>query len=233
MRHDGILLHQLQQLFLQLGIQAEGRLALEVAPLDVVDVGQRHAGLAVQVGDTAVEGLRIVRDGVAGELHDLPANVDDVAALRRAPGGLDVDAQDGALDGLAHVGDGVRVAVAADLARDGAGGAALHLADGGAQVRVGEVAGEQRAGEVAQARLAHLVAELAVAICQVQDHVKLKTWFIVCAPFVHQGFQGLLAALALGLHGVVVAVDEHGDKRLAVVLERLLCIHICVPFGSL
>ena len=114
-------------------------------------------------------------------------------------------------------------------ARDGAGGAALHLADGGAQVRVGEVAGEQRAGEVAQARLADLVAELAVAICQVQDHVKLKTRFIVCAPFVHQGLQGLLAALTLGLHGVVVAVDEHGDKRLAVILKRLLCIHICVP----
>ena len=136
MRHDGVALHELEQLLLQLHVLAEGRLAVEVGPLDMVDIGQRHTRLAVYIGDAAVERLRVVRHGVAGELHDLPAHVDDVAALGCAPGGLDVDAEHRALDGFAHVCDGVGVAVTADLASNGAGCTALHLADAGAQVGV-------------------------------------------------------------------------------------------------
>ena len=38
-RHDGVALHELEQFLLQLHVLAEGRLAVEVGPLDMVDVG--------------------------------------------------------------------------------------------------------------------------------------------------------------------------------------------------
>ena len=90
-----------------------------------------------------------MRDGVAGEIHDLPADVDDVAALGCTAGGLDVDTEHGALDGLAGVGHAERVAVAADFAHNGRGGALLHLADGGAGVGIGQTARKRRGRHVA------------------------------------------------------------------------------------
>lgn len=206
-------------------VLAEGRLAVEVGPLDMVDVRQRHAGLAVHLGQAAVVGLGVVRDGVARHLHDLPADVDDVAALRRAPGGLDVDAQNAALDRLAHPFHGVGVAVAADGARDDAGAATLQLADARAGVLVGQRAREQRARQVAQADLADLVAQLAVAVGELEDHVEREARLVVRAPFVEKRLDGLLAALALGFHRVVVAVDEHGDEGLHGVLKCLIDVH--------
>ena len=89
-----------------------------------------------------------MRHGVAGEIHDLPAHVEDVAALGRATGGLDVDAQHRALDGLAGIGYAECVAVTADLAHDRCCGALLHLADGGAGVGVGQAARERRGRHV-------------------------------------------------------------------------------------
>mgnify|MGYP000246551845 CR=1 FL=1 len=114
----------------------------------------------------------------------------------------------------------------ADLAGDAGGGAALHLGDAGAQVCVSEVAGEQGAGEVAQARLADLVAQLAVLVGEGEDDVEAESGLVVRAPLVEQRLHGLLAALALGLHGIVVAVDEHGDEGLHRVLEGLLDVHM-------
>ena len=227
MRHVRVLLHKLEQLLLQLLVLAEGRFAVDVVPGDVVDIRQRHILAAVDIGQTAVVCLGVVRDGVAGELHDLPAHVDDVAALGCTAGGLDVDAEHRALDGLASVGDAERVAVAADLAHDGRGGALLHLADGGAGVGVGQAARKRRGRHVAQARLANLVAQVAVAVGQVAHGGKVEAGVVLGGKVLSlEHLEGLLALLALGLHGAVVAVDKHGDKRLALVFECLRYVHM-------
>ena len=171
--------------------------------------------------------LGVVRDGVAGELHDLPAHVDDVSALGCAAGGLDIDAEHRALDGLASVGDTERVAVAADLAHDGRGGALLHLADGGAGVGVGQAARKRRGRHVAQARLANLVAQVAVAVGQVAHGGKVEAGVVLGGKVLgFEHLEGLFAFLTLGFHGAVVAVDKHGDKRLALVFECLRYVHM-------
>ena len=79
--HVRVLLHKLEQLLLQLFVLAERLFAVDVVPGDVVDIRQRHILAAVDVGQAAVVCLGVMRDGVAGELHDLPAHVDDIAAL--------------------------------------------------------------------------------------------------------------------------------------------------------
>ena len=163
-----------------------------------------------------------MRHGVAGELHDFPAHVDDVAALGRATGGLDVDAQHRALDGLASVGDAERVAVAADLAHDGRGSALLHLADGGAGVGVGQAARKRRGRHVAQARLANLVAQVAVAIGKVAHGGKVEAGVALGGKVLGlEHLEGLFAFLTFGFHGAVIAIDKHGNKRLALVFECL------------
>ena len=168
-----------------------------------------------------------MRHGIAGEIHDLPAHVDDVAAFGRATGGLDVDAQHRALDGLAGIGHAECVAVTADLAHDGRGGALLHLADGGAGVGIGQAARERCGRHVAQARLANLVTQVAVTVGQVAHSGKVEAWVALGGKVLGlEHLEGLLALLALGLHGAVVAVDKHGDKRLTLVFECLRNIHM-------
>ncbi len=168
-----------------------------------------------------------MRHGIAGEIHDLPAHVDDVAALGRATGGLDVDAEHRALDGLAGVGHAECVAVTADLAHDRRGGALLHLADGSAGVGIGQAARERRGRHVAQARLANLVAQVAVAVGQVAHSGKVEAGVALGGKVLGlEHLEGLLALLALGLHGGVIAIDKHGDKRLALVFECLRNIHM-------
>ena len=71
-----------------------------------------------------------MRDGVAGELHDLPAHVDDIAALGCAAGGLDVDAHDHARDRRVHIGDVQVLERGAGLSGDLGVGAVLHRGDG-------------------------------------------------------------------------------------------------------
>ena len=148
-RHVRVLLHKLEQLLLQFLVLAERLFAVDVVPGDVVDIRQRHILAAVDVRQTAVVRLGVVRDGVAGELHDFPTHIDDITALGCTAGGLDVDTEHGALDGLAGVGHAERVAVAADFAHNGRGGALLHLADGGTGVGVGQAARKRRGRYVA------------------------------------------------------------------------------------
>ena len=227
MRHVRVLLHKLEQLLLQLLVLAEGRFAVDVVPGNVVDIRQRHIFAAVDVGQATVVRLGVARDGVAGEFHDLPANVDDITAFGCTAGGLDVDTEHGALDGLAGVGHAERVAVTADLAHNGRGGALLHLADGGAGVGVGQAARERRGRHVAQARLANLVAQVAVAVGQVAHGGKVEAGVALGGKVLGlEHLEGLLALLALGLHGAVIAIDKHGDKRLALVFECLRNIHM-------
>lgn len=117
--------------------------------------------------------LGVVRDGVAGELHDFPTHIDDITALGCTAGGLDVDTEHGALDGLAGVGHAERVAVAADLAHDRRGGSLLHLTDGGADVGIDRPR-ESVAASRCAARLANLVAQVAVAVSQVAHGGKVE-----------------------------------------------------------
>ena len=112
----------------------------------------------------------------------------------------------GALDGLAGVGHAERVAVAADFAHNGRGGALLHLADGGAGVGIGQAARERRGRHVAQTRLANLVAQVAVAVGQVAHGGKVEAGVALGGKVLGlEHLEGLLALLALGLHGAVVA----------------------------
>ena len=222
MRHVRVLLHKLEQLLLQFLVLAEGRFAVDVVPGDVVDIRQRHILAAVDIGQAAVVCLGVMRHGVAGEVHDFPAHVDDIAALGCTAGGLDVDTEHGALDGLAGVGHAERVAVAADLAHDRRGGALLHLTDGGAGVGIGQAARKRRGRHVAQARLANLVAQVAVAVSQVAHGGKVEAGVALGGKVLgFEHLKGLLALLALGLHGAVIAIDKHGNKRLALVFECL------------
>ena len=226
MRHVRVLLHKLEQLLLQLLVLAEGRFAVDVVPGNVVDIRQRHIFAAVDVGQAAVVRLGVVRDGVAGEFHDLPAHVDDIAAFGCTAGGLDVDTEHGALDGLAGVGHAERVAVTADLAHNRCGGALLHLADGGAGVGVGQAARERRGRHIAQACLANLVAKVAVAVGQVAHGGKVEAGVVLGSKILGlEHLEGLFALLALGLHGTVIAIDKHRDKRLAFVFECLRNVH--------
>ena len=227
MRHVRVFLHELEQLLLQLFVLAERLFAVDVVPGNVMDIRQWHVLATVDVGQAAVVRLGVVRDGVAGEFHDLPAHVDDVAAFRRATGGLDVDAQHRALDGPAGIGHAERVAVTADLAHDRRGGALLHLADGGAGVGVGQAARQRRGRHVAQARLANLVAQVAIAVGQVAHGGKVKAGVALCGKVLGlEHLEGLFALLTLGFHGAVIAIDKHGDKRLALVFECLRNVHI-------
>ena len=222
MRHVRVLLHKLEQLLLQFLVLAERLFAVDVVPGDVVDIRQRHILAAVDVGQTAVVRLGVVRDGVAGELHDFPTHIDDITALGCTAGGLDVDTEHGALDGLAGVGHAERVAVAADLAHNGRGGALLHLADGGAGVGIGQAARKRRGRHVAQACLANLVAQVAVAVGQVAHGGKVEAGVDLGGKVLGlEHLEGLFALLALGLHGAVIAIDKHGNKRLALVFECL------------
>ena len=222
MRHVRVLLHKLEQLLLQLFVLAEGRFAVDVVPGNVVDIRQRHIFAAVDVGQATVVRLGVVRDGVAGEFHDLPADVDDITAFGCTAGGLDVDTEHGALDGLAGVGHAERVAVAADFAHDGCRGALLHLTDGGAGVGVGKAARKRRGRYVAQTRLADLITQIAVAVGQVAHGGKVEAGVALGGKVLgFEHLKGLFALLALGLHGAVIAIDKHGNKRLALVFECL------------
>ena len=104
MGHVGVGLHGNKQRLLHLLVLAEARLVAHIVPGNVVDELQRHALLGVHGGDAAEGGEGVVRLGAGLDLHELKANVDDVAAARVAVGCLDVDAHDQARDFLLHVG---------------------------------------------------------------------------------------------------------------------------------
>ena len=98
----------------------------------------------------------------------------------------------------------------------------LHLTDGRAGVGIGQAARKRRGRHVAQACLANLVAQVAVAVSQVAHGGKVEAGVALGGKVLGlEHLEGLLALLALGLHGAVVAVDKHGDKRLALVFECL------------
>lgn len=98
----------------------------------------------------------------------------------------------------------------------------MHLADGGAGVGIGQTARKRRGRHVAQARLANLVAQVAVAVGQVAHGGKVEAGVALGSKILGlEHLEGLLALLALGLHGAVIAIDKHGNKRLALVFECL------------
>lgn len=85
----------------------------------------------------------------------------------------------------------------------------------------------RRGRHVAQARLANLVAQVAVAVGQVAHGGKVEAGVALGSKVLGlEHLEGLLSLLALGLHGAVIAVDKHGDKRLALVFECLRNIHM-------
>ena len=98
----------------------------------------------------------------------------------------------------------------------------MHFADGGAGVGIGQAARKRRGRHVAQACLANLVAKVAVAVGQVAHGGKVEAGVVLGSKILgFEHLKGLFALLALGLHGAVIAIDKHGDKRLTLVFECL------------
>lgn len=98
----------------------------------------------------------------------------------------------------------------------------LHLTDGRAGVGIGQTTRKRRGRHVAQTRLANLVAQVAVAIGQVTHGGKVEAGVVLGGKILgFEHLESLLTLLALGLHGAVIAIDKHGNKRLALVFECL------------
>ena len=233
MGHVGVLLHELEELCLQLLVLAEGGLARHVGPADMVDPLQGHALLGIEVGDAAEVRLGIIWLGVCGELHELEAHVDDVATVWVAVGRLDVDAQDGAADGLGDVGHAQVVAVSAHLAHDGRGLALLQRRHAGAQVLVAHAAGQRAVARVVEALDAHLVAQLTVAVGEVEDDVVAKAGVVVLGEFLAKRGERLLVLLPLRVHGAEApAVDDLWEYERVRVLERLCHVHVVRPISN-
>ena len=192
----------------------------------MVDALQGHALLAVHLGQAAEVDLGVIGHGVRAEVHELEAHVDDVATVWVTVGGLDVDAEDGALDGLGDVGNTEVVAVAANLADDRGLLALLQRRHLAAEVVVTHAAGEAGVSHVVEALCAHLVHEVAVAVCEVADDVIRERGIIILGELLAQRLHGLLVLLALGVHGAkAAAIDELGEEEGVRMLECLGYVH--------
>ena len=95
-----------------------------------MDELERHALLGVHGGYAAVAGEGVVGLGLRGEVHELEADVDHIAAGGVAVGRLDVDAHDHAGDRRVHIGDVQVLERGAGLSGDLGVGAVLHRGDG-------------------------------------------------------------------------------------------------------
>lgn len=110
--------------------------------------------------------------------------------------------------------------------------APLKRRDAGAQVLVAHAACEAAVAGVVEPLDAHLVAQLAVAVGEVEDDVVAKAGVVVLGELLAQRRERLLVLLPLRVHGAeAAAVDDLWEYERVCVLECLCHVHVVSPIS--
>ena len=227
MRHERVGRERGENRRLGLPVLTEGGLSLEVGPLDLVDVRERHALLGIELRETEVGGKRVVGLGVRAHGHELQTHVDDVAARGVAVGGLDVDAHDHARYRRVHPCNVEVTRVRPGERRHLGVGLVLQDGDGVDELGVREAAGERRGADVAELLDSVAVADVTVAVRERPDQLKRARLLARRRVLPGSDQRGERVLVSRALRGERRVVNEKpGEHESARALDCLAQIHV-------